>query len=756
MPFGVSIYDSFCALVRNYRGVSCDAMGNRGCEAVDRISKVETVDSQPQKKRRKVQKSLHVNSEYVAKIVSWLANDKITTVGIYGMGGIGKTTLAVQLHSWIQDHAIHSVGIHDIAWVYVEMDFTCILFIDNLWGDFRREDVGIPCQCRLVLITRLLDVCRRLHCQKIVKVEALSEEENWQLFHHSTECGVSSLNELSSIRKLVYKECAGLPLAVTVLANTIKGVVNPFMGPTQLDDVFNRLKPSYERLNNVKLQRSFLFAALYPKGYAIHKKELIWLWIGQGIIDEVPSLQAQYDMGHTMLNKLLNSCLLETCQDQRVVKMHDLVRRMALSIARDNFMVETGVTSKMEFSGNLHAISLIKSSISLIPSGNFLKFANLSTLYLQNNPIEVIPESFFLQMRTLHVLSLSATHIIRLPSSIGALEELQVLDLSSCQKLKEVPQLAKLHNLRFLDLSQTAVEKVPRSLEMLKKLTELDLSSVLEPKRVPNGVLSALSRLKRLSCHVLGVIHELQNLKSLEILDAKFENLFDLSVYVKSEHWRTLECFHLEVGHQIRPKRFYNRGVSLNGCTLSGQEAEQFVLPYDIWELYLDDCSGFSSLSEIIISTNAYGFQQEAEAFSSLEICHVSRCNDVEQLLSPGWMPYLQCLEILEVEECLQLKELMPEDVNLPQLKQLVLTSLPQLNSVYKGQLVCASLQSLTVMECPNLKRLPFFYMEDQLVPSGLEWIEGQHKWWESLEWDKPKSKALLKPFFRCSSVTDV
>lgn len=41
-----------------------------------------------------------------------------------------------------------------------------------------------------------------LHCQKVVKVEPLSEEESWQLFHHSLEYGILESEEESHTRKL--------------------------------------------------------------------------------------------------------------------------------------------------------------------------------------------------------------------------------------------------------------------------------------------------------------------------------------------------------------------------------------------------------------------------------------------------------------------------------------------------------------------------------------------------------------------------
>ncbi|XP_021761881.1 disease resistance protein RPS2-like [Chenopodium quinoa] len=822
MPLIVSILDSILAVVRNFHGVLWDdGRNNRGYETVDKRSEMNSVHFQPQNKRRKVQVSLRINSGCVDKIRGWLKDDEITAIGIYGMGGIGKTTLAKELHTRLTSS---SADRHAIAWVSVELDFTvyqlqqkiagafgldlegdkdenrratmlyaflsrcdkCTLFLDDLWGEFRREDVGIPKKCKLIVTSRLVDVCRMLHCQKVIKVESLSEEETWQLLHHSIG-GYSVLDskQLSYVRKLVYKECAGLPLAVTGLANSMERVVHasqwsqvletmdPFtMGPAQMENVLSQLKLSYDRLYNIKLQHCFLYTALYPKGYAINKEELIRLWIGERLIDDVLSLQAQYDLGHSIINKLLNSCLLEACQHKGSIKMHGLVRRMALSVSRDRFMVKAGVPSGLEFCGNFHAVSLINSSISLIPLSTSLNCTNLSTLLLQHNPFEVIPESFFSNMRGLRVLSLSDTCIIRLPSSFSALQELQVLDLSCCQKLQQVPLLSKLHKLEFLDLSRTAIEQFPSSLEMLKRLKELNLSSIPEPNYLPKGILPVLSRLKRLSCHVKGIIQELQNLTSLEILDATFGNLFDLSSYVRSLHWSTLECFHLQVGRQlsIRPKRSYNRAVSLHGCTLSGRGQEQIVLPYDIQELYLENCSGFHSLSDIVNPNHACGYIKQAEIFSSLEICTISRCHDVEKLLFPGWMPNLECLVYLEVEECAQLSELIVDDVEdccyyegkravvkFPQLKQLVLTSLPELKNIYKGQLVCSSLESLTVMDCPNLKRLPFSCTDDfkEVVPA-LEWIEGQQTWWDLLKLDDIKSKALLKPSFRCRSSMDV
>jgi disease resistance protein RPS2 len=59
------------------------------------------------------------------------------------------------------------------------------------------------------------------------------------------------------------------------------------------------------------------------------------------------SRQSTYDEGHTMLNKLENVCLLERFiydNGVRAVKMHDLIRDMAIQIQQENSqgMVKAG------------------------------------------------------------------------------------------------------------------------------------------------------------------------------------------------------------------------------------------------------------------------------------------------------------------------------------------------------------------------------------------------------------------------------
>ena len=101
--------------------------------------------------------------------------------------------------------------------------------------------------------------------------------------------------------------------------------------------------------------------------------------------------------GHAILNKLESLCLLERCdQNGEYVKMHDVLRDMAINITKRNsrFMVKTGrkledVPNEIEWSNNLERVSLI--GIPLSPSMHVPNCPKLSTLLLTQMTVFQIP-----------------------------------------------------------------------------------------------------------------------------------------------------------------------------------------------------------------------------------------------------------------------------------------------------------------------------------------------------------------------------
>ncbi|KAI7979296.1 Disease resistance protein SUMM2 [Camellia lanceoleosa] len=104
-----------------------------------------------------------------------------------------------------------------------------VLILDDLWKSFSLDKVGIPEPsisngCKLVLTTRSLEVWRKMEC-RAVKVELLTEDEALNLFMSKVEEHQTVLTpKVKENERKVAKEYARLPLAITTIAGSMRGV----------------------------------------------------------------------------------------------------------------------------------------------------------------------------------------------------------------------------------------------------------------------------------------------------------------------------------------------------------------------------------------------------------------------------------------------------------------------------------------------------------------------------------------------------
>ncbi|KAJ0074626.1 hypothetical protein Patl1_37570 [Pistacia atlantica] len=176
-----------------------------------------------------------------------------------------------------------------------------VLILDDVWKEISLEEVGITEPtvmdgCKLVLTTHPMEVARSMGCEEI-KVEPLSEMEAFDLFLSKVGSELLDIPTLQSTLKQTVKQCDGLPLAIVTLANTMKGERDVHIW----ENALNELKACIASVENV-----------------VEK-----------------SRKAMYKKGHANLKRLERNCLLER-DDGNCVKMHDLMRAMALYITRQS------------------------------------------------------------------------------------------------------------------------------------------------------------------------------------------------------------------------------------------------------------------------------------------------------------------------------------------------------------------------------------------------------------------------------------
>ncbi|KAJ0076094.1 hypothetical protein Patl1_34817 [Pistacia atlantica] len=399
------------------------------------------------------------------KIWAHLMGNEVTKIGVFGIGGVGKTTIITH----ITNRLLQEKGKFDhVIWVTISQPFDLaklqdqiasmfdtnfkeikdqkiragmllrmfegkrfLLILDDMWEPFSLEEVGIPEPtkgngCKVMITTRSINVCRSMGC-KVVRVEPLVKHEALKLFVDKAEVNIIEVQPLKELVELIVDQCAGLPLAVVTVARCMKGVddicewrnafneLSDHIRSDKVLPVISRLQFSYDRLKSKNVQHCFLYCALYPEDFKIPKEELIDYWIAEGLVDERASMQAMYDEGYSILNRLVNNCLLESADDGRCVKMHDLIREMALYITSMSplFMVKAGeklqeLPREQEWEENLEKASLMMTDISKIPLNTSPNCPILSTLLLQENShLENIAESFFVRMQGLKILNLS-------------------------------------------------------------------------------------------------------------------------------------------------------------------------------------------------------------------------------------------------------------------------------------------------------------------------------------------------------------
>ncbi|XP_058073180.1 disease resistance protein At4g27190-like isoform X2 [Magnolia sinica] len=492
-----------------------------------------------------------------------LINEETVKIGVFGLGGIGKTTIMKH----INNRLIEAQLFDNVIWVNVSKSLTLerlqsniakaieldlsddndeysrsikiytalkrreklALILDDMWEAFRLETVGVPEPnkengCKLIVITRLRGVCRNMETHRDVEIKFLNEDEAWDLFRDKVGDALLS-PDINDIAKLVCQKCNGLPLAIITVGHSLRGVHNAWVWRSTLNElrtskaaeiqgfesnVLERLKFSYHRLRDDNIRACFLYCALFPEDHAIPTKELIDYWIYEGLIDRAGNRQYQIEKGQAILNALRDSCMFDSIVDKHnvdCVKLHDIVREMAISITKEKprFLVRAGVGLRElprveEWMEEIERISLMKNHIEVL--WDRPRCRKLSTLLLRENPLSShIPSSFFESMPNLKVLDLSYTSIDSLPSSLSRLENLRALLLSDCSKLETMPSLAKLTNLIVLDLSNTCIKELPEGVEALVNLRCLDLSNTRNLQKFRQGALPHLSLLEDLSTH---------------------------------------------------------------------------------------------------------------------------------------------------------------------------------------------------------------------------------------------------------------
>ncbi|KAK4843630.1 hypothetical protein QYF36_010817 [Acer negundo] len=139
------------------------------------------------------------------------------------------------------------------------------------------------------------------------------------------------------------------------------------------------------------------------------------------------------------------------------------------------------------------------------------------------------------------------------------------------------------------------------------------------------------------------------------------------------------------------------------------------------------------------------------KCFRSLGYLRIENCL-VKDLT---WLIYAPTIKYLWVDNCPELEEIIANDLGSSEIEESIelfsklesvnLVSLPSLKSICRGAMPFPSLQNLEVMDCTNLRKIPF---DSSSAKKSLNAIKGSKTWWDALEWDDEAAKNVFASKF--------
>nr|TKW11590.1 hypothetical protein SEVIR_6G242050v2 [Setaria viridis] len=494
----------------------------------------------------------------------------VQVLPIFGMGGVGKTTLAkmvynndkIQKHFELRMWHCVSENFEAIPLVRSVIELatnsTCglpdtiellrgklqeaigrkrfLLILDDVWNEDQNkwEDDLRPLLCSsiggsgstIVVTSRSRQVASIMGTLPPHELVCLSEDDSWELFSKKAfSKGVQEQAEFVKIGRCISKKCKGLPLALKTMGGLMsskqqiqewEAIADCNISDTNRgkDEVLPILKLSYKHLSP-EMKQCFAFCSVFPKDYKMEKDMLIQLWMANGYLHEEGTMDLT-QKGEYVFNELAWRSFF---QDVILVK--------------GPYWPYGKYTSKHEINGcKMHDLmhDLAKDVAN--------ECANSEELIQQNLPVNDIRHLHILRYDQLDKISqlLGGTMYLRTlltpPSSYKNLVKSKLMSSRAlhfyCGRTSTVHMelITRIAHLRYLDLSGSKIVSLPNSIDMLYNLLSLRLNGCRRLQYLPEGM-----RTMRKLCHIyllgcyrlermppkLSVLHNLRTLTAFVV-----------------------------------------------------------------------------------------------------------------------------------------------------------------------------------------------------------------------------------------------
>ncbi|KAH9679715.1 ADP-ribosyl cyclase/cyclic ADP-ribose hydrolase [Citrus sinensis] len=675
---------------------------------------------------------------------------EFNTVGIWGIGGIGKTTIASAIYSNISSHFegsyfmqnireeseasglagfrrellstllddgdmkidIPNIGLNfqrrrlsRMKVLIVFDDVTCIQQIELLIGGLDRLDCFMP-GSRIIITTRdaqLLKNHRGSRVGHVFEVKELSYNDSLTLFSRNAfgqNHPAAGYLELSNI---VIKYAKGIPLALKVLGRYLFGrseeewenAIEKLKRIPHMD-IQKVLKVSYDGLDDEE-QNIFLDIACFFKGQ--HRDFVMNFQDACGFSAKIG------------IRDLVDKSLVIISNNK--ITMHDLLQEMGREIVRQESIKDSGKRSRLWHHEDIYQF-LSKNTGSEIIEGISLDMSQVKEIRFNPSTFTKMPRlRFFKFYNSISRENRCKVHHSRCLKSLS--NELRYFRWDG-YPLKSLPSKNFPEHLVSLQMPYSNIEQLWNGVQNLAALKSLNLRHCKQLTRIPDLSLAlSLEVLELTGCTSLIEIHSsIQHLNKLVTLNLDDCNsLKSLPTGINLVSLKTLS-----LANCSNFKRFPEISCNIEVLYLQGSAIEE--LPSSIGNLSrlvtleLQNCSRLKSVSSSLCNLKSLRslylsgclklekLPEETEInLDSLEVLNLRGCSNLKKF------PEISCnIEDLDLRET-AIEELPSSIGNLSRLVNLDLTNCSRLKSVSSSLCNLKSLRYLFLSGCLKLEKLP-------------------------------------------------
>ncbi|XP_060675399.1 disease resistance protein At4g27190 isoform X2 [Ziziphus jujuba] len=698
------------------------------------------------------------------RIMEALRNPGVKMIGVYGMGGVGKTMLAKEVaRKAVDDDRLFKKAVivtvsqtpdpHKIQKEIADQlglkfgdnendknvrakrlrqqlgrEEKMLHVIDDIWEKLELYEVGIAFgndknDCKILLTSRSQDVvCNDMDANLNFVLDDLRFDEAKDLFDKIVGDQLIRNPEIQALAIEIVKECAGLPIALETVASALKKKDYPIWSnalrelrrsaPTNIKgmnkNVYSSIKLSYDFLESTEAKSLLLICSLFPEDAVIGTE--VWLKYVMGLPELFQSIKNLEEAREKVLALVdilkASSLLLNVGSNMDEIKMHDVVRDVVILIGSEEY--------------NMFCLR----NVDELEDNKKLKVATAISLPNFEGDAHQLPKSLECpQLVFFHICNLSfqKNRNFQIPNHFfEAMKELKVLDLTSVC-LKPLPSSFEfLKNLHTLFLNNCEIEDVALIGE-LRNLKILDLSyskirnlpgQIGQLTRLQSLGLSYCSKLEVIECNVISNLVHLEELYMFESFtrwDIEVGSGRRNASLMELKNLSRLTTLYLDIPDvNVMPKDLFSMNLKRYGILIAGgpRYLDKSFAPRNPSSRKLE-------LIELNISRfqEFHGLEMLVKRSEVLNLYGSTGLNNVIHELDREGFPELKHLKIVNNDEMQYIIGSMDQRYHsqnafFQSLESLRLENLKKLEKIWHDELLTNSFGQLRVVEVKDCERL--------------------------------------------------